>query len=80
MKKKNCFIICLFFLTFSLCANEIIYKVQNPRIHNKEVEKIQTSLFKINLLPENEVDGWYGPVTEKEGKALQKTVLTLREK
>lgn len=74
MKKKNCFIICLFFLTFSLCANEIIYKVQIPRIHNKEVEKIQTSLFKINLLPENEVDGWYGPVTEKAVKELQKII------
>ena len=74
MKKKKIFILCISFFTFLLSANEIIYKVQTPRINNKEVENIQKSLFKISLLPEKEIDGWYGPVTEKAVKELQKII------
>ena len=74
MGKKNIFILCFFFFTFLLSADEFIYKLQNPRINNKEVEYIQKSLSKINLLPEKEIDGWYGPVTEKAVKELQKII------
>ncbi len=74
MKKKIIFILCISFFAFLLSANEIIYKVQTPRINNKEVENIQKSLFKISLLPEKEIDGWYGPVTEKSVKELQKII------
>ena len=74
MGKKNIFILCFFFFTFLLNADEFIYKLQNPRINNKEVEYIQKSLSKINLLPEKEIDGWYGPVTEKAVKELQKII------
>ena len=74
MGKKNIFILCFFFFTFLLSADEFIYKLQNPRINNKEVEYIQKSLSKINLLPEKEIDGWYGPVTEKAVKKLQKII------
>ena len=72
-KKKN-FILCFIFFTFLLSADEFIYKLQNPRINNKEVEYIQKSLSKINLLPEKEIDGWYGPKTEKAVKKLQKII------
>ena len=74
MGKKNIFILCFFFFTFLLSADEFIYKLQNPRINNIEVEYIQKSLSKINLLPEKEIDGWYGPVTEKAVKELQKII------
>ena len=74
MKKKKFFIIFIFFFTFLLSADEFIYKLQTPRINNKEVENIQKSLFKISLLPEKEIDGWYGPVTEKAVKELQKII------
>ncbi len=74
MGKKNIFILCFFFFTFLLSADEFIYKLQNPRINNKEVEYIQKSLSKINLLPEKEIDGWYGPITEKAVKKLQKII------
>ena len=74
MGKKIIFILCFFFFTFLLSADEFIYKLQNPRINNKEVEYIQKSLSKINLLPEKEIDGWYGPVTEKVVKELQKII------
>ena len=74
MGKKNIFILCFFFFTFLLSADEFIYKLQNSRINNKEVEYIQKSLSKINLLPEKEIDGWYGPVTEKAVKELQKII------
>ena len=74
MGKKNIFILCFFFFTFLLSADEFIYKLQNPRINNIEVEYIQESLSKINLLPEKEIDGWYGPVTEKAVKELQKII------
>lgn len=74
MEKKNFFIICVFFFTILLSADEFIYKLQTPRINNKEVENIQKSLVKINLLPEKEIDGWYGPVTEKAVKELQKII------
>ena len=74
MGKKNIFILCFFFFTFLLSADEFIYKLQNPRINNKEVEHIQKSLSKINLLPEKEIDGWYGPITEKAVKKLQKII------
>ena len=74
MGKKNIFILCFFFFTFLLSADEFIYKLQNPRINNKEVEYIQKSLSKINLLPEKEIDGWYGPVTEKAVKKIQKII------
>ena len=74
MEKKKFLIICIFFFTILLNADELIYKLQNPRLHNKEVENIQTSLAKISLLPEKEIDGWYGPVTEKAVKALQKII------
>ena len=74
MKKKKIFILCISFFAFLLSANEIIYKVQTPRINNKEVENIQKSLSKINLLPEKEIDGWYGPITEKAVKELQKII------
>ena len=74
MGKKIIFILCFFFFTFLLSADEFIYKLQNPRINNKEVEYIQKSLSKINLLPEKEIDGWYGPITEKAVKKLQKII------
>ncbi len=74
MGKKNIFILCFCFFTFLLSADEFIYKLQNPRINNKEVEYIQKSLSKINLLPEKEIDGWYGPITEKAVKKLQKII------
>ena len=74
MGKKNIFILCFFFFTFLLSADEFIYKLQNPRINNEEVEYIQKSLSKINLLPEKEIDGWYGPITEKAIKKLQKII------
>ena len=76
MKKKNLFIIYLFFLMFLVNAEEFIYKLKSPRIHNKDVENIQVNLSKINLLPENEIDGWYGPITENAVKKLQKIVGT----
>ena len=74
MGKKNIFVLCFFFFTFLLSADEFIYKLQNPRINNKEVEYIQKSLSTINLLPEKEIDGWYGPITEKAVKKLQKII------
>ena len=74
MGKKNIFILCFFFFTFLLSADEFIYRLQNPRINNKEVEYIQKSLSKINLLPEKEIDGWYGPITEKAVKKIQKII------
>ena len=74
MKKKKLFIICISFFTFLLNAEEIIYKLQTPRIHNKEVEDIQKSLATINLIPENEIDEWYGPVTENAVKQLQEII------
>ena len=74
MGKKNIFILCFFFFTFLLSADEFIYKLQNPRINNKEVEYIQKSLSKINLLPEKEIDGWYCPITEKAVKKFQKII------
>lgn len=74
MGKKNIFILCFFFFTFLLSADEFIYKLQNPRINNKEVEYIQKSLSKINLLPEKEIDGWYSSITEKAVKKLQKII------
>ncbi len=74
MEKKKFFIIILFSPAFLLSAEEFLYKLQAPRIHNKEVENIQTNLSKINLLPENEIDGWYGPITEKAVKELQKII------
>ena len=74
MKKKNLFIILLSFFSCLLFADEFIYEVKTPRIHNNEVEKIQMSLYQIQLLPENEIDGWYGPITEKAIKELQKII------
>ena len=74
MKKKTLLITFLSFFTCLLFADEFLYEVKTPRIYNKEVEIIQTSLSEIQLLSEKEIDGWYGSITEKAIKELQKII------
>ena len=74
MKKKKISIVLISFLAYFLCDDEFIYEIKTPRIHNKEVENIQTSLSKVKLLSENDIDGWYGPITEKAVKEIQKII------
>ena len=74
--KKSIFLI-LFLVSFQLFCfgqefNDI--KISTPRMNGKIVEKVQIALNKCSLLPKKEIDGWYGPITEKSVKELQKII------
>lgn len=47
-------------------------KIQKPRLNGKDVELVQQKLFELGYLPEEEVDGWFGPKTENAVKEFQK--------
>ena len=71
MKKFFVFLFVIFINFDCFANNHIHFKLSNPRMHGKEVEKIQTALFNCNLLLENEIDGWFGLITENSIKRLQ---------
>lgn len=47
-------------------------KIQKPRLNGKDVELVQQKLHELGYLPEEEVDGWFGPKTESAVKDFQK--------
>ena len=74
--KKSSFLI-VFLVSFRLfCFGQEFkdLKISNPRMNGKKIEEIQIALNKCSLLPEEEIDGWYGPITEKSVKEFQKII------
>ena len=71
MKRKNCLFI-IVFLCFRCFGNDFQeIKLTSPRINNKYVTEIQCCLNKCNLLSNDDIDGWYGPITENAILKLQ---------
>ena len=71
MKRKNCLFI-IVFLCFRCFGNDFQeIKLTSPRINNKYVTEIQSCLNKCNLLSNDDIDGWYGPITENAILKLQ---------
>lgn len=74
---KKSIIVILFIVSFHLfCFGQEFKDLKNstPRMNGTIIEEIQIALNKCGLLPEKEIDGWYGPVTEKSVKELQKII------
>lgn len=71
--KKNYFLFIILFFFKILCFGED-FRLTTPRMNGKKVEEIQRYLYKCNLLPEEEIDGWYGPITEKSIRTLQNII------
>lgn len=61
-------------VSFSIFAQNFSreLKVQKSRQNGKDVELVQQKLHELGYLPEEEVDGWFGPKTESAVKEFQK--------
>ena len=73
--KKACLV--LLFSVFSFCifaekaTQERILTVTSPRIYGEDVKFIQTKLIEMGFAEIGEIDGYYGPKTEKAVKDFQ---------
>ena len=73
--KKACLVLLLSVFSFCIFAEkatqERILTVTSPRIYGEDVKFIQTKLIEMGFAEIGEIDGYYGPKTEKAVKDFQ---------